>query len=111
MGLDSLGAVEFANVLGDAVGRAVDATLTFNHPTLSAVTDYLCREIFGRADELAETRSRTSSIREPIALIGFGCRLPPGVETQEAALVAPFGRHGRNERDDTLGYGRDLRSG
>ena len=46
IGLDSLGAVEiYRYVLGDAVGRAVDATFKqLQSSNSSAVTDYLCRE-------------------------------------------------------------------
>lgn len=44
-GLDSLGSVEFANVLGQKLGIAMPGTLVFDYPTASAVTAYLSAQM------------------------------------------------------------------
>jgi acyl carrier protein len=46
LGLDSLMAVELRNLLGKAVGRTLPATLTFDHPSVAALTEHLARDVF-----------------------------------------------------------------
>jgi len=46
LGLDSLMAVELRNLLGQAVGRTLPATLTFDHPSVAALAEHLAREVF-----------------------------------------------------------------
>jgi hypothetical protein len=45
LGLDSLLAVELRNTLATALGRALPATLLFDHPTIDALTDHLLGEL------------------------------------------------------------------
>ncbi|MCL5996215.1 MAG: acyl carrier protein, partial [Chloroflexi bacterium] len=45
MGLDSLMAVELKSRLEAAVGRSLPSTLTFNYPTVAAMTAYLLGEL------------------------------------------------------------------
>jgi acyl transferase domain-containing protein len=52
LGLDSLMSVELRNLLGKAVGRTLPATLTFDHPSVSALADHLAQEVF--ADLMAD---------------------------------------------------------
>jgi len=52
LGLDSLMAVELRNLLGQAVGRTLPATLTFDHPSVAALTEHLAGEVF--AAEMGE---------------------------------------------------------
>ncbi|MEO8057468.1 MAG: SDR family NAD(P)-dependent oxidoreductase [Burkholderiales bacterium] len=45
LGLDSLLAVELRNTLGKALGHTLPATLLFDYPTITALTDYLVDEV------------------------------------------------------------------
>ena len=77
LGLDSLGALELANSLSVAVGRPLSATVTFDHPTIDAVCDELLGTLFPPTDAPATVRSGgRSAQREPVAIVGIGCRLP-----------------------------------
>jgi acyl transferase domain-containing protein len=58
LGLDSLMAVELRNLLGKAVGRTLSATLTFDHPSVAALAEYLAREVFA---DLMEDRAENSA--------------------------------------------------
>ncbi len=49
LGLDSLMAVEFRNVLAAAVGQTLPSTLLFSYPTIDDVTDYLAELVPGAA--------------------------------------------------------------
>ncbi len=51
LGLDSLMAVELRNLLGKAVGKTLPATITFDHPSVHALVEYLSVQVF--AEELA----------------------------------------------------------
>ncbi|MEP7048694.1 MAG: type I polyketide synthase [Pseudomonadota bacterium] len=55
LGLDSLMAVELRNLLAKAVGRAMPATITFDHPSVAALAEFLA------SDALADVMSPVSS--------------------------------------------------
>ncbi len=77
LGLDSLAAVELANSLSVATGRPLSPTLTFDHPTVADVCDELLKELFASTNAAVTSRSsRRSTHREPVAIVGIGCRLP-----------------------------------
>jgi NADPH:quinone reductase-like Zn-dependent oxidoreductase len=59
MGLDSLLAVEIRNVLGKVFGLSLPATLTFDHPSIDALTAYLWVQKFARSDIQRTPESRT----------------------------------------------------
>ena len=48
-GLDSLGSVEFANVLSQKLGMQMPGTLVFDYPSVSAVTEYLTAQMLKQA--------------------------------------------------------------
>lgn len=50
IGLDSLLAVEIRNLLGKAFGLTLPATVTFDHPSIEALTSYLLAQKFARSD-------------------------------------------------------------
>jgi acyl transferase domain-containing protein len=84
LGFDSLRAVGFSRALAEVVGRPVPATLTFNHPTLDAVCDYLLRELFAHEPAPAAVSSQRRFERCSIAIVGVACRLPGGVQSPES---------------------------
>ena len=70
-GLDSAGAVTLAARLSERLGRDVPAWLAWQHPTVGA----LAGDLDGLAGQVAAREARTPS-REPVAVVGMGCRLP-----------------------------------
>jgi polyketide synthase PksN len=75
LGLDSLMAVELRNGLARALGRALPATLLFDHPTVGALVDALDVALGAARAAIAPRAARAD---EPIAIIGVGLRMPGG---------------------------------
>ena len=68
-GLDSLMAVELRNLLSRAVGRKLPATVTFDHPSVAALVEFLAQEILAAeigasADSLPPPGSPAAAIDE-----------------------------------------------
>jgi acyl transferase domain-containing protein/thioesterase domain-containing protein/acyl carrier protein len=91
LGLDSLMAVELRNGLARALGRALPATLLFDHPTVAALVDALDAELGAARVAIAPMAARAD---EPIAIIGVGLRMPGG-----ASDLASFDRQLRAGTD------------
>ncbi len=110
LGMDSLTSAEFRTRLQSSLGCALPTTLTFDHPTLDALTTYLLKEkivsepiaapgsqsprprLGGEGQgEGASASSRSQTIssnagsvaNDAIAVIGMSCRMPGG-DTPEA---------------------------
>ena len=84
LGLDSLRIAQLGHALGDALGRSIAPTLFFSHPTVDALCRHLVVEIAGSsAAAEGNRRARRVTAREPVAIIGFGCRLPGGADSPE----------------------------
>jgi acyl transferase domain-containing protein/acyl carrier protein len=89
LGIDSLRAIEFARAVELAVGRAVPATLVFEHPSLGDIEAHLAR-LLGEAvagEQAAEPGDAGAARQEgegrDIAIIGMGCLLPGGSDSPE----------------------------
>jgi acyl carrier protein len=87
IGLDSLGATEFAKQLSTSFDLKVLPTLLFNYPTISSVTDYLLRQLEGM--NVSAKQPHTMLSRQPpsssedtdVAIIGMACRYPSDVSS------------------------------
>ncbi|MFI5528202.1 SDR family NAD(P)-dependent oxidoreductase [Kitasatospora sp. NPDC051853] len=82
LGFDSLTSVELRNRLGAATGLRLPATLLFDAPTPNAVAKALRALLLpddaaAPAPEPEPAPRRTGEpVREPIAVVGIGCRFP-----------------------------------
>ena len=83
-GFDSLTAVELRNRLTTITGLRLPATLLFDHPTPTTLTNHLCTELLGTRHETAPPMPRSAaSAEEPIAIVGMACRFPMGASSPE----------------------------
>ncbi|MFD0905001.1 type I polyketide synthase [Actinomadura sediminis] len=86
LGFDSLAAVEMRNLLRDATGLALPATLAFDHPTPSALAEHLAGRLFADAAP-APAREPAAAVAaatdDPIAVVAMACRYPGGARTPE----------------------------
>ncbi|MER6144984.1 beta-ketoacyl synthase N-terminal-like domain-containing protein [Streptomyces sparsogenes] len=85
LGFDSLAATELSERLSAATGVPLPATLTFDHPTPTAVATWLGAVRDGRQPAGHRPRSAaTITADEPIAVVAASCRYPGGVDSPEA---------------------------
>ncbi|MFI2208055.1 beta-ketoacyl synthase N-terminal-like domain-containing protein, partial [Streptomyces sp. NPDC020192] len=84
LGFDSLTSVELRNRLTTATGLTLPATLTFDHPTLNALTHHLHQQVTGALEVSGPALpARTAAMEEPLAIVGMACRFPGGVRSPE----------------------------
>jgi acyl transferase domain-containing protein/acyl-CoA synthetase (AMP-forming)/AMP-acid ligase II/acyl carrier protein len=114
LGLDSLSAVRLSGELEEWLGLRLSPTLAFEYPTPKTLASFLASEprpIGSRAAAPARRR-----LREPVAVIGVGCRFPGApsppafwralVSGADSVAAPPSGRWqgrgpaGRNEEID-----------
>ena len=92
MGFSSLQAIELLNLVKESTGVSLHATATFKYPNVYSLVDRLLSEVpeqraLARQPRSQEgsssSRPETDRLREPIAVVGMGCRFP-GAENPEA---------------------------
>ncbi|MER7188028.1 beta-ketoacyl synthase N-terminal-like domain-containing protein, partial [Streptomyces hyaluromycini] len=91
LGLDSLGAVEFADRLSRATGRWLPPTLTYDHPTPLTLARHLAAETGdpgpGTAAAPGTTKAKAQGTAEaeddPVAVVATAGRWPGGADTPE----------------------------
>ncbi len=73
-GLSSLNAVMLSGDLEELLGRRLSPTLAYDHPNIFILSRYLAGDMENKSS--ASTENSLTSISEPIAVIGMGCRFP-----------------------------------
>ena len=85
-GLSSRDAVSLSADLEDLIGRPLDATVAYQHPTIATLADYVVNGPV-EADEptdLHTFRERGAGMEFDVAVIGFATRFPGGADTLES---------------------------
>lgn len=82
LGVDSVFTVELSGELEDLLGCDLSPTLLYDHPSVAAVARYLSAEASREGREAAAERKEANA-REPIAVVGIGCRFPGAKNKEE----------------------------
>src|ERR1700749_1953557 len=81
LGLGSRDAIVLAGELTELLGRKISPLEFFQHPSIAELAQFLSGSEYGA--EPAYEAGHRSSMEEPIAIIGLGCRFPGGVHGPE----------------------------
>jgi acyl transferase domain-containing protein len=95
LGCDSLTAVHLRTRVGEAAGCELPVTAVYDHPTPRALAARLAA---GSEQGTAGAGAPSSPVsggadREPVAIVGIGCRFPGGVRTPEQLWEVVAGEH------------------
>ena len=83
LGLDSLTAVELRNRLNTATGLRLPATLVFDYPNPTVLSEHLAQQLLGVDEPAPVVPVRVGRVDEPIAIVGMACRFPGGVTSPD----------------------------
>ncbi|NGO72888.1 type I polyketide synthase, partial [Streptomyces boncukensis] len=85
LGFDSLTAVELRNQLNTTTGLRLPATLVFDYPNPTILSDYLRSQLIDESDVAPEpSRPLTAAeTDEPIAIVAMACRYPGDVTSPD----------------------------
>ncbi|MGW0786591.1 type I polyketide synthase, partial [Streptomyces sp. NPDC002913] len=83
LGIDSLGALELRNSLGEETGLRLPATVIFDYPNSLSLSRYLLGELSGVTEDVRAVNAVTVTDDDPIVIVGMACRYPGGVESPE----------------------------
>lgn len=80
-GLDSLGSVEFVNVLTQKLGVSMPGTLVFDYPSVSAVTGYLSAQMLKNMAASAPVESEQQRV-----MAAWELEVPPGFISSDLTI-------------------------
>ena len=85
-GLSSKDAVTLSADLEDELGRPLDATIAYQHPTIAALAEYAINGpvLSDEPADLHSFRDRGAGMEFDVAVIGFATRFPGGADSPEA---------------------------
>ncbi|MBU0991885.1 MAG: aminotransferase class I/II-fold pyridoxal phosphate-dependent enzyme [Proteobacteria bacterium] len=84
MGLGSVELTGLTGELGDVLGEKISPEVFFNYPTIDALSRHLSPMLDQKSKEVVyEVISAKKEEREPVAVLGMGCRFPDA-DTPEA---------------------------
>ncbi|SPM37845.1 polyketide synthase [Mycobacterium numidiamassiliense] len=84
LGVSSRESVVLSGELSQLLGRPVSPIEFWEHPTINALAAYLTAPAPDQDAAAALNRPAHSSLDEPIAVIGMGCRFPGGISSPDA---------------------------
>ncbi|MEU9235769.1 SDR family NAD(P)-dependent oxidoreductase [Streptomyces subrutilus] len=85
LGMTSLSIVAMLESVSAWLGRPVPSWAAWQYPTVAALAGHLAGDERPAAPAAGTARARgRAHAREPIAVVGLGCRLPGGIETPDA---------------------------